>query len=103
MPPQESGSAGLPQRRYTITHDDFSGTRLVKVSEAHECHEGFYQAMMRDEVFGEWVQGPGGQELHLHVRVTTSEYGLGPTWEGLMTALGAPGPAAEKMLAKVFP
>eukprot|EP00898_Chlorokybus_atmophyticus_P007963 jgi/Chlat1/8168/Chrsp76S07651 len=69
-------------RRYTVTHDDFSGTLKVTVGPEHHAPSSWYARLMKDVVLAEWVENANGEpELCLQVFVSGSPAGEGPSWE----------------------
>lgn len=65
------GSFSIP-RRYTLTHSDRSGDRLLTIDREYDRKQisGLYTKFMRDEILAEWITADGGYELQVHCHVS---------------------------------
>lgn len=68
--PNMIGAFSLP-RRYTLTHSDRSGERLLTIGREYDQVQvsGLYTRFMRDEILAEWAVGGSGNELQVHCHV----------------------------------
>lgn len=62
----------INQRRYTLTHSDFTGDLFLSIGFQFDkkAISGIYTKLMRDEVLAEWLKEGSDYSLHVYCHVS---------------------------------
>ena len=62
----------IDNRRYTLTHSDFSGDLFLSIGLEFDKQaiSGFYTRLMRDEILAEWLKQEESFSLHIYCHVS---------------------------------
>lgn len=67
--------------KYSLDHDDRNGHRTLQISDHFPVNDSFYAKIMRDTIYGQWINVEGTPVLDLSMHVNDNAEGKGPLWE----------------------